>query len=157
MDILTHTILTRLLIGRQPRVLVAGLGPDLPFYLTYPAWVLTQRQAYRAAMTGEWPKPPRWIETFHHAFHSIPIALVGAAIVRVLRGSWPLKELAAWCLHILVDIPTHSRKDWAPHFLWPVSDASVNGRSWIRIIWRMMSALVEQVRRSDRILGESVS
>jgi hypothetical protein len=66
---------------------------------------------------------PRWMETVHRACHSFPVALV----VRVLYGRWPRRELAAWALHIAVDIPTHSRQLWGPRFLWPFSDVAVDG------------------------------
>jgi hypothetical protein len=38
--------------------------------------------------------------------------------------------LAAWGLHILIDIPTHSLALFPTPFLWPVSDFKVNGIGW---------------------------
>jgi hypothetical protein len=89
MDLLTHTLLTHVLIDEGPGVLSAGIGPDIPWYLTSPLWVAAAGQARRALTTSEWPDPPRWMETVHHACHSFPVALVATLAVRVLSGRWP--------------------------------------------------------------------
>jgi hypothetical protein len=117
MDILTHILLTRSLVGKQPRVLMAGVAPDAPFYLTYPAWVVARGETAHALTTNQWPDPPRWSLALHRAFHSLPVAMTGAVVIRALTGRWPGRELAAWVLHIAVDIPTHSRDPWGPRFL----------------------------------------
>lgn len=36
MDPLAHILLTRAIVGKQPRILLAGIVADAPFYLTYP-------------------------------------------------------------------------------------------------------------------------
>jgi len=113
---------------------MAGLGSDAPFYLTYPAWVVAQGKLEDALETYDWPEPPRWMETLHHMFHSLPVAFVAAVFIRLLSGRWPRLYLMAWVLHILIDIPTHSRQQWGPKFLWPLSDVSIDGVSWIDII-----------------------
>jgi hypothetical protein len=133
MDILTHVLLTRTWVGKQPRVLMAGVASDAPFYLTYPAWVVSRGKAVHAFTTNQWPAAPRWSLTWHRAFHSLPVAIAGAAVMRVLTGRWPRQELAAWVLHIAIDIPTHARDPWAPRFLWPLSSAAVDGVPWAQI------------------------
>ena len=136
MDPLTHILLTRRLIGKGTRVLAAALGPDAPFYVTYLVWVIAQREASNAFGKGEWLDPPRWISLLHYAFHRLPVAMAGAAITRAVTGRWPGRELAAWALHIVVDIPTHSREPWGPHFLWPLSDIAMEGIPWTKILIR---------------------
>ena len=110
MDPLTHALLTRNLVSKRFHVLFAGVGPDVPWYFTYPVYVVAQGKARHALTTGEWPDPPPWMETLHHACHSLPVALVGAALTRMLSGRWPREALSAWMLHIAVDVPTHSRR-----------------------------------------------
>ena len=90
----------------------------------------------QAITTNDWPAPPRWLVTLHHAFHSLPVALAGAGLIRLVTGRWPGRALSAWSLHILVDIPTHARQSWAPQFLWPLSDYAVDGLSWVEILLR---------------------
>ena len=71
--------------------------------------------------------------TAHHAAHSLPLLLVVATFARLITGRWPSAPAWAWLLHILIDIPTHSRKQWAPQFLWPLSHYSINGISWAEL------------------------
>ncbi len=156
MDPLTHTLLTRKLIGKRPGVMLAGIGPDIPWYATYPVWVIAQGKAREALTTGEWPEPPRWIETLHTISHSLPVALATAAIVRMASGCWPRQELEAWTLHIAVDIPTHSRRFWGPRFLWLLSDVSVDGVPWAEITSRALASGLRTLHdwRKIRLLGQ---
>ena len=129
MDPLTHLLITRKAVGTDCKALAAGLAPDIPFYATYPAWLITQGKVTEAFGRNEWPEAPQWIQTLHHVSHSFLILLVLIVAIRLAKGYWPLWG-KAWGLHILVDIPTHSRQNWAPQFLWPLSDATVDGLSW---------------------------
>ena len=131
MDLLTHIVITRKVVDRSAWIIAAGVLADTPFYLTYPAWLMSKRDFRRAVATNNWPDPPLWMATLHHAFHSFPMLFCGAAITRAISGRWPHKEVAAWALHILIDIPTHSRRRWGPQFLWPLSDFVVDGVSWV--------------------------
>lgn len=56
------------------------------------------------------------------------IFLLLASIFRHRR--FPLWEMGAWLLHILIDIPTHSYRFFPTPFLWPLSDFKVDGLSW---------------------------
>ncbi len=38
--------------------------------------------------------------------------------------------LSGWLLHILIDIPTHSRRYYATRFLWPLSNYGFDGVPW---------------------------
>ena len=136
MDPLTHKV-----VDKRPSVILAGLGPDIPFYLTYPAWVIAQGKVKEALTTNEWPDPPRWMETLHHAFHSLPMTLIGAALIWILKGSGPGQELMDWILHIVMEISTHSRRPWGPQFLWPLSDFAVEGDSWVELAWRNLKCV----------------
>lgn len=146
MDPLTHTLLTWRFVGKQRRIIACGLAPDAPFYAVYPVYVIARGQL-RSALTGNaWPEPPRWLTTLHYACHSLPVALAGAVVIRAVTGRRPRRELAAWILHILVDIPTHRRDPWGPRFLWPLADIAVDGWSWVDgLVWLM--------RRLKRVAG----
>jgi len=130
MDPITHLLVTRTLIGSEPTVIIAGLAPDAPFYVTYPAWVIRTGQLRHALRTNDWPAPPTWMATVHHLAHRFLVVAVYAVVVRVLRRQWPAAESKAWALHILIDLPMHSRRRWAPQFLWPVSTVTIDGVSW---------------------------
>jgi len=130
MDPFTHLFITRKLIGKDGWATLASLLPDLPFYLTYPSWLIARRELRQALVTNNWPEPPAWMKSLHHAFHSLPVLAVLVVFFRLISGKWPKKIALAWALHIFIDIPTHSRKQWGPQFLWPLSDVSVDGISW---------------------------
>jgi len=42
----------------------------------------------------------------------------------------PCWEMSGWAIHILTDIPTHSRTFYPTLFLWPLSDWCYDGVSW---------------------------
>jgi hypothetical protein len=42
----------------------------------------------------------------------------------------PVWVVAAWGLHVLIDIPTHSLKLFPTPFLWPLSSFKINGANW---------------------------
>jgi len=144
MDPLTHLLLTRKMIGADQKIVAAGLAADLPFYLTYPIWLIARGGITDAVRRNEWPEAPQWMQRLHHIFHSLPVLLAVIIVIRLVKGDWPLWG-AAWGLHILVDIPTHSRQTWAPQFLWPFSDVTVDGVSWpevtISIFQRLFKGL----------------
>ncbi len=137
MDSLTHLLITRKLLGTDPRILIAGLAPDLPLYLTYPPWLIIRGQFIGALNTNDWPEAPAWMYTAHYVAHSFPVVLTLTLIFRLRTGTWP-RWCAAWALHILIDIPTHSRTHWGPQFLWPLSDVTVDGVSWPELLLNLV-------------------
>jgi len=101
------------------RTSIAANLPDLPFYAIYPLWVIAHPS------TGITTPAPRALTLIHRALHSLPLAFLIAWLLRL-----PKLWLAAWCLHILIDIPTHQRGTWATRFLFPISSYTVNGWDW---------------------------
>jgi hypothetical protein len=128
-DPITHLVATAVLVGRDRRTLLAGVLADLPFYATYPPWLLWKGTVREALRSNTWPAAPGWMLRAHHVAHSLPLLALVAIAARVRSGAWP-PWAAAWALHILIDIPTHSRRHWAPQFLWPLSTVTVDGVSW---------------------------
>jgi len=107
-DPLTHLLATRAFFGRDRATLLAGIAPDLAFYSTYPLWVLRRGRVRTVLDGGVWPVPPPWMAQLHRAGHSIPVALLGALLIRIRSGRWPSRVLSAYLLHLLIDIPTHA-------------------------------------------------
>jgi hypothetical protein len=64
-----------------------------------------QHTEQRAVATNTWPDPLVWMMTLHYAFHSFPMLFFGTAIARSISGRWPPKEVTAWALHVLIDVP----------------------------------------------------
>jgi hypothetical protein len=94
MDPLTHLLITRKFVSTEPTTMLAGLAPDLPFYLTYPAWLIYQGQWRVALRNNDWPQAPWWIYTLHHLFHSLPVLLLITAAGRLIAGRWSLAAVA---------------------------------------------------------------
>jgi hypothetical protein len=80
---------------------------------------------------------PRWVFRIYDITHSIPIWLIVCAVWWWVFGWFPLAYLA-WIGHILVDIPTHSKKFFPTPFLWPISNYKVDGFSW-GVRWFMIT------------------
>ncbi len=136
MEPITHVWLTRRLVGKDSGTVLAGILPDAPFYLTYPLWLARQGKVWQGLHKNEWAEPPSWIRSGHDAFHSLPFMLVVGLAFRLIKGRWPRQVMLAWSLHILVDIPTHSRQLWGTRFLWPLSSYVVDGVSWVSgVLW----------------------
>ena len=133
MDPVTHIVLTRALIGRERTTLLAGVLADAPFYLTYPPWLARHGLLVEAFRSNTWPPAPRWMMTAHIIAHSLPLVAGVALVFRCVSGRWPRWALA-WGLHILVDLPTHSRQSWAPQPFWPFSSWSMDGISWPELL-----------------------
>ena len=133
MDPLTHVLVTCSFVDRRPTTLLAGVLADAPFYLMNPWWLLARGELRRSFASNTWSPPPRWMLTAHHAAHSLPLLFGLVALPRLITGRWPSAPARAWLLHILIDIPPPSRKQWAPQFLWPLSKVSVDGVSWAEL------------------------
>ncbi len=74
----------------------------------------------------------RWVYTLYNYTHSLVVWAVFFSIFVVLgnqRGYFPYFAFA-WLLHIIIDIPTHEKRFFAPQFLTPVSTFCVDGKSW---------------------------
>ncbi len=61
---------------------------------------------------------------FFNPKHILQIRNTGT---HLFRPPW---ELIGWMLHILIDIPTHTRGLYPTPFLWPLSNVTVDGISW---------------------------
>jgi hypothetical protein len=54
---------------------------------------------------------------------------IGGSLQKTGGHFW---EMTGWMLHILIDIPTHTRRVYPTPFLWPLSDFTIDGISWGR-------------------------
>lgn len=68
-----------------------------------------------------------------HSLYNLSHSLfVFALIFGFIWWVWkkPVWEMLAWLMHILIDIPTHSYREFPTPFLWPFSELKVNGFAW---------------------------
>lgn len=146
MDPITHGVVTYKVVGKEPSTILYGVAPDVAWYLTYPVWVICKHELKNAISTGIWPDPPKWMLVLHSFTHSFIIAILAATAIRLITGKWPAKLITAWLLHIVIDIPSHSKNPWGPKFLWPISNIAFDGISWAQAL----SNLIAQKGFSNR-------
>ncbi|MGQ0812296.1 MAG: metal-dependent hydrolase [Nitrospiraceae bacterium] len=73
---------------------------------------------------------PQYVHHLYNVTHSLVVFLILFLLVWALV-KWPVWELSAWGLHVLMDIPLHSFAFFPTPFLWPLSDWKFNGRQWM--------------------------
>jgi hypothetical protein len=73
---------------------------------------------------------PNYVHMLYNFTHSLVIFGAAFLIVYLIRKK-PLWPMAAWGIHILIDIPTHSEQFFPTPFLWPVSNFHIYGISWV--------------------------
>jgi len=72
---------------------------------------------------------PIFAQTLYNVTHSLIVFALVFAFLWVLARR-PVWVVAAWGLHILIDIPTHALVLFPTPFLWPISDIKVDGIGW---------------------------
>ena len=143
MDPISHVALARL-ASPEPATWLGSLLPDLVWYALYPAWLRSRGGLQSAFSSGDWPLPPRWIRELHYATHSLlvfPVLLLAVG-ARHRQGR---RILVGWLLHVLLDIPTHSRDRMAPRPLWPVCRWAYDGLSWTDALARGLAAAAHRL------------
>lgn len=137
MDFLSHGLWGGIALGRTSRrsfwlAFGFGMAPDLcSFGLVFADGLLTHGLDFFNGL-GHPPDAaqiPAYVHQLYNATHSLLVFALVFALVWWLRKR-PLMELGAWGLHIVVDIFTHSTKFFPTPFLWPLSDAHVDGVPW---------------------------
>ncbi len=132
MDTVSHVLWGRGLFGFRGHPWLAFWFGAMPDLLSFgPFFLLNMFQ-------GQWFKGrppltvvPDWTFFAYNLFHSLLVAGIVIWIVSFFRRdiAW---AMLAWLVHILMDIPTHSKAYFATKMFWPVSDFSINGVSWTR-------------------------
>lgn len=130
MDIFAHGLWTYAVFHKKKYVWLAALFGILPDLTTF--GILFAINLLNGSLQRGRPSLdslPTWIFSSYNVTHSlVAFALVFLVIYLITRKwFWPL---AAWGLHILIDIPTHSNSFFPTPFLWPLSNYRFNGLSW---------------------------
>jgi len=149
MDPISHLVLTAACQRRERRSWLGALGPDLPWYALYPLWLVASGRLAALRQKKEWPMPPEWVRIPHYAAHSL-------LVLGIVCIVWPSNRVRAvarsWLLHILIDIPTHSRARMAPRPLWPLWHGSFDGFSWADWVTSLLVGRYQGIR-ARRVSG----
>ncbi len=142
MDILAHGLWTQLVFKDSPpetRILAVALSiapdaiafiPNIVYAMFSKKWKVWMHVNEETFDTVAKEVPP-WVYRIYDVTHSIPLWIVGFAIVWMVIGHVPWVAFA-WLMHILIDIPTHTKKFFPTPFLWPISRFTIDGLPWER-------------------------
>jgi len=150
MDIVSHGLWGGIAFGRRNKKAFAqsfffGISPDLFSFGILTIASFLGIGPPRPDFSDGLPSPsaiPEYVHSLYDFTHSLIVFGIVFGLVWLFRKK-PFLPLAAWGLHILVDIPTHSFDFFPTPFLWPVSEFRVDGISWgTPIIWYTNLALL---------------
>jgi mannose/fructose/N-acetylgalactosamine-specific phosphotransferase system component IIC len=118
---------------RKDRKWLLGISGALPDLLSFgPLFAYT---ILSGASLGHGPPAlsliPSWVFAAYNVTHSLVVIGIAFAILWVAKREWTV-FLYGWILHILCDIPTHTRAYFPTPFLWPISSLTISGMSWAR-------------------------
>ena len=129
MDTFAHAFWSFIIFYQSEYVWLAVLFGVLPDLLSW-----TMFMFYPKKKEFNWKNPnfdlvPRWVFTLYGITHSLFVMGAVFLTVFLIFKTIPI-YLFAWTIHVLIDIPTHT-KDFLPTpFLWPVSKYAFPGISW---------------------------
>jgi hypothetical protein len=129
MDVFSHGLWSYLIFHKQRWKYWAILVGVLPDLLSWFIFML-----YRMVNGIAWGGPdvmtiPQWVWDLYGLSHSLIVFMVVFGVLWLVfrRVQW---ILLPYLVHILIDIPTHSRHFLPTPFLWPISDWAFPGISW---------------------------
>ncbi len=132
MDYLAHGLWSYIFFHKSKRpwkAIFFGVLPDTLSWLIYFFYLLFSESSI-------WQSNPAlipwWVDALYKATHSLVLFAIVMLVILLAFKSWKkIPPFAyAYPLHILMDIPTHSRAFLPTPFLWPLSDWKFPGISW---------------------------
>jgi len=132
MDYLAHGLWSYIFFHKSKlpwKAIFFGMLPDTLSWLIYFFYLLSINQVFgRPNQT----LIPWWVDALYKATHSLILFAVLLLVLLFIFKSWKKIPLFtyAYPLHIIMDIPTHSRAFLPTPFLWPLSDWKFPGISW---------------------------
>ena len=150
MDVISHGLWAAaagIALGRRRRVsrrmllatVVLGIAPDVVQMLPAVVYGATLPDPFAflyshvTATPGAEPEMPvaaqAWSHHLHCVLHSVVVA---GAVTALVAWRWraALPALAGWWLHIVLDVPTHSRDYYAVPLFYPFTYWGVDGIDW---------------------------
>ena len=150
MDTFAHGVAGALFFSRSgyAGLLIRGNAADLKpvrFDWTIPAAALFgmlpdmmsfSYVVFKHVLNGGRGKPPPesipdWVFAAYNMTHSL-IIVMSVILLLFLVNRWLGISVCAWLWHVICDIPTHSKAYFPTPFLYPLSDFTVDGVSFMR-------------------------
>jgi hypothetical protein len=140
MDTLSHGLWGSLAFGRKNRqnfwlAFFFGVAPDI---FSFGIFIVSVFLGFASGINWSAGPPdqsliPQYVHSTYNITHSLIVFAAAFSLVWLARRR-PLWEMAAWGLHIIMDIPTHSNGFFPTPFLWPISSFHISGIPWSRPI-----------------------
>jgi hypothetical protein len=139
MDVFAHFLWTYAVFCRYKKALLAGVFGVLPDLAAFVPFIV-----YRL-MHGsfEFGKPelatiPEWVFQLYNVSHSAVIFFAVFGLVWILIGK-PQWYLGGWLVHIIIDIPTHTKEFFPTPVFYPLSGVTFDGISWANPIFMVVN------------------
>jgi len=132
-DVLSHALWSFIAFRKKAekwdikRAVFFGILPDLFSWTIYLFYLLIN--GFKVIGKPPLENVPEWVFTLYGITHSLIIFGFVVLILFIIKRKVPV-YIFAWALHILIDIPTHSREILPTPFLWPISGWQFPGVSW---------------------------
>ncbi len=130
MDIIAHLLWSYIFFHDFDNLILFLLAGTLPDFLSWGIYSI------HAIFTKNIPRKkedldnvPEWTHTLYGITHSVFSFAIVFTLLLVLTKEVPF-YLIGWILHILIDIPLHSKDLLPTPFLWPLSSYKFPGVSW---------------------------
>ncbi|MBI1935835.1 hypothetical protein HYS31_05330 [Candidatus Woesearchaeota archaeon] len=130
MDFFAHGLWTYAIFHKKEYKWWAALFGLLPDALSFGLFV-TMNILAGNKLNGPPPLStiPKFVFVSYNYTHSLVVFGIIFLLICLITKKW-LWPLAAWGIHIITDIPTHSTSFFPTPFLWPISSYNFNGISW---------------------------
>lgn len=136
MDIASHALWGGVAFGRKKKAhywwaFFIGFAPDIFSFGIF--WLMnilgiSDGPSYSGGRP-DFANIPEYVYQLYNATHSFIVFALIFGIIFLIRKK-PFWPLAAWGVHIIIDIPSHSLDFFATPFLWPISNYRFDGISW---------------------------
>lgn len=132
-DLIAHAALSWIAFHKYTRKIIYsaiffGWFPDIMSWLLLFIFQI-YNGVFKISNFGWGEVVPEWSILLYGVSHSIVIFGFVCFFILLFKKKLPL-YLFAWPIHILIDIPTHSKIHLPTPFLWPVSSWAFPGLRW---------------------------
>ena len=130
MDVFAHGLWTYVIYFKKRYKLLAAFFGVMPDLVSFGFFFL-----YNLFLNGlTFGKPninsiPEYVFVGYNFTHSLVIFFIIFGVIYYITREIPW-VIGGWLLHILIDVPTHTREFFPTPFLWPLSGFKISAISW---------------------------
>lgn len=137
MDILSHGLYGGVAFGRKSKknYFLAFLFGILPDIVAFGPFFISAFLGFAPFPTGSIEPPstnviPAYVRSVYNVSHSLVVYTIFFSVLWFLGKIDFAKLTLGWPLHILLDMPLHTKDFFPTPFLWPISNVGIDGVPW---------------------------